>query len=892
MISENTLINKITLVISFFITFVSYNNAQVVINEYSAANLKTIADDFQGYEDWIELYNTATEDMDISGYFISDNPDEPKKWQLPQGVIISGNGYHMIWCDGRDTVKKVGSTRYLHTNFKLTQTKKKAETITLSDANGKKIDEIKVQKTRAEQSRGRLTNGNSTWVIFIKPTPKAINTGDYFTNNAEKPEFSVKAGFYDDTINVSIKTKEENATIYYTINGAEPTISSQIYTAPIQISKTAILKAITISNDIKVQASLTEFSSYFIKNKHTIKVVSISGGTTLEQLANGNKNLFPFGTFEIFDEKGERKSISYGEFNSHGQDSWQNKQRSLDFVSRDECGYSNAIKDQMFKLSERDEYQRIILRAAGDDNYPNGSGTKGGGAHMRDAYLQNLVKKGGMHLDVRTGEKAIIYLNGKYWGVYDLRERPDDGDYTEYYYGQDKYNLQYLQTWASTWAEYGGTTALDDWKKMTTYIQKNSLKDSTAYKYVTDRVDVKSLTDYIIANSVSVCSDWINYNTGWWRGLNPEGQHKKWGYQLWDNDATFGYYINYTRVPDTAATKAKPCHVDLLSDSVVYVIKAAVIAKDTVKISGKTYFPGDTISKAKTAKEYVDLNQHMKLYSKLRQNPEFNQYYLTRYADLMNTVFSKENMLAYFDEVYNTIKPEMPQHVQRWGGTMTGWEANVKRFRDYIVRRTDYLEQGMKDCYQLSGPYDVTFDIAGTQDATLTINSQTIDKFPYVSKYFGNIDTKITAQSTSDKFEFDRWSSNKNTLNPQKNKSTALVNLKEGDKVVATFVKAIISTIDNDEQLTQNELKVFPTLFSNNLTLNYHLIKASNVNVSLKDINGRTVIQVNDYNKFHQEGDYKMTISLENQYLTSGMYFLDFETDDFHQTTKLIKIEK
>jgi hypothetical protein len=198
----------------------------------------------------------------------------------------------------------------------------------------------------------------------------------------------------------------------------------------------------------------------------------------------------------------------------------------------------------------------------------------------------------------------------------------------------------------------------------------------------------------------------------------------------------------------------------------------------------------------------------------------------------------------------------------------------------------------MKDCYQLSGPYDVTFDIAGTQDATLTINSQTIDKFPYVSKYFGNIDTKITAQSTSDKFEFDRWSSNKNTLNPQKNKSTALVNLKEGDKVVATFVKAIISTIDNDEQLTQNELKVFPTLFSNNLTLNYHLIKASNVNVSLKDINGRTVIQVNDYNKFHQEGDYKMTISLENQYLTSGMYFLDFETDDFHQTTKLIKIEK
>ena len=65
-----------------------------------------------------------------------------------------------------------------------------------------------------------------------------------------------------------------------------------------------------------------------------------------------------------------------------------------------------------------------------------------------------------------------------------------------------------------------------------------------------DAMDLQSLADYVIVNSASVCSDWLNWNTGWWRGTNPDGEHQKWGFILWDNDATFGYYINYTGIPD------------------------------------------------------------------------------------------------------------------------------------------------------------------------------------------------------------------------------------------------------------------------------------------------------------------------------------------------------
>lgn len=144
----------------------------------------------------------------------------------------------------------------------------------------------------------------------------------------------------------------------------------------------------------------------------------------------------------------------------------------------------------------------MILRAAGDDNYPAAHhASNDGSAHIRDAYVQNLAKEGGLSLDVRTAEKCIVYLNGKYWGVYDMREKPDDHDYTNYNYGQGKYDLQYILTWGTTWAEYGGNKALSDWSTLYNYIMSNNMADSAKYAHVDSLLDVKSLADYMIVNS-------------------------------------------------------------------------------------------------------------------------------------------------------------------------------------------------------------------------------------------------------------------------------------------------------------------------------------------------------------------------------------------------------
>jgi len=84
------------------------------------------------------------------------------------------------------------------------------------------------------------------------------------------------------------------------------------------------------------------------------------------------------------------------------------------------------------------------------------------------------------------------------------------------------------------------------------------LYKQTTSKWPTE-IDVTSLVDYILINSFVVCTDWINWNTSWWRGLDPSGSHLKWGYVLWDEDATFNHYINYTGVPNENPD-ADPCY--------------------------------------------------------------------------------------------------------------------------------------------------------------------------------------------------------------------------------------------------------------------------------------------------------------------------------------------
>ncbi|TAL57683.1 MAG: hypothetical protein EPN85_13475, partial [Bacteroidetes bacterium] len=587
--------------ILLFVAQHSSLNAQVVINEFSASNLNQYVDDHSDYEDWIELFNAGGSSVNLTGYYLSDDSLQNTKWKFPTGTSITANGFIRVWASNRNV--SVGAN--YHTNFSIKQTKNNPEYVVFSDASGVRIEVIRItpkRKTQLGHSYGRTANGGVTWGVFKTPTPNASNnSATSYIGYADKPDFGLIAGFYPTAQTLSITTTEPSSSIRYTTNGTLPTAASPAYTAAINVTSTQVVKAITISANSNVLPSFIEFATYFINSTHTLPVVSIAGDN-LDVLANGDKAQKPLGSFEYFNVNKQRTANTYGGFNSHGQDSWSSSQRSLDFASRDEMGYNHSIEEVLFNTSPRNNYQKIILRAAGDDNYPADHQTSNlGSAHVRDAFVHNLSVHGKLNVDVRRGSKCVVYLNGQYWGVYDLRDNPDDHDNTSFYYGQDKYHLYYLETWGTTWAEYGGPAALNEWSALRTYILGNNMATASNYKYVTDRLDVTGLVDYVLINMFTVCSDWLNYNTAWWRGTDSTGTHLKWGYAIWDNDATFGHYINYTGIPDTSPT-ASPCD------------------------------PENPV--------LDDPEDHIGILVKLRQNPDFNQYYISRQIDLWNTVFS------------------------------------------------------------------------------------------------------------------------------------------------------------------------------------------------------------------------------------------------------------
>lgn len=720
----------------FLILLSSTANSQVVINEYSCSNLNGPADAFGEREDWVELYNTGATPVDLTGYYLSDDDGNPQKWQIPSGSIAAG-GYKMVYCSGRGVV----SGNEIHTSFNLAQTSN--EWFILTSPANVTVDFIEfTQMTKQNHSIGRQTNGAATWRLFLTPTPGAANAGgiNFYTPT---PVFSVSPGFYTGTQNVTITCPMPSATIRYTTDGSEPTVASTLYAGPVSITSTKVLRAKAFSTD---EPSFTMSGTYFINMSHTVPIVSIAGaGSNSVATLLGGTQIEPQGFFELWEDDQTLAGKGEGQFNKHGNDSWAYAQRGFDFIMRDQYGYDHEIEHQIFPFINRDKFQRLILKPAASDNYP----FETGGAHIRDAFVHTLSQRADLKLDERTWRPCVVYLNGQYWGVYELREKADDADFTKHYYNQDKYNLQYLKTWGATWEEYGAPNALPAWNSLRNYVNTNNMGVAANFNYVDSLLNWESLVDYFVINSYIVSQDWLNWNTGWWRGMDPAGDKKKWRYILWDMDACFGHYINFTGIPDPSAN-ADPCNVENLPN------------------------PGG--------------QGHTNIIQKLiDENPTVEQYYISRYIDLVNTHFSCAYMNNLLDSMVNQLAPEMAAHCTRWGGSVAGWQANVQAMRDFINLRCTALNQGMVDCYQVTGPNAVVVTVSPANSGEVKVNSVWAPTYPWNVNYFGGIQTNLIAKPLTG-FVFDHWDYTANTLTAAATQDTNSMDIAAPVTITAVFV--------------------------------------------------------------------------------------------------------
>ncbi len=767
-----------TLLLFFFCVSLK---CQVKINEYSVSNSTLTAgtvftDNTGGTPDWVELYNAGSSAVTIGGWNMSDDPNDITKYTLPSGTSIPAGGFLRIWCSGKGD--PANASGHIHTNFKLTQCK--GDWITLTNSSAV-VDTIQLRKTQVTHSQGRTPNGSSVWKVYKTPTPNASNTGTAYDGYAPTPIMSPGAGFYGSAQNVSLSVPPSTGlTVYYTVDGSEPTTSSAVYaTTPVNTATTTVLRAYATSTNTSILPGFMETNTYFIGENINAQygVVSLSGGAPLSALMNGTQNN-PRCHFEYFDNS-TFITETYGLSNKHGNDSWAYDQRGIDFETKDDYGYNYALRNKFFTdwkmgKSKRKEFQHVILKAAASDNFPGDKPQTS--CHMRDAFVQTYSFRKDLEIDGRRNKHVIAFINGQYWGIYELREAFET-DYTDYYYHQPKDSIDNLAYWGSLQIRDGSDTG---WVSLYNYVMANPMTNAANYASVNSRLNFKSLIDYMVYNSYVVNSDFINWNTAWWRGRALSGDKKKWRYWNWDMDNVYDLGENFSGIP-TTGMDADPCAYQ------------------------------NTFHNAGPNKGHPDILE------RLLTNPAFKSMYINRYADLLNTAFKCDSIMDHFYYFKNILTPEMPRHVAKWGSgsTLADWNRNMDTLQSKIHQRCSYIEQKIKDCYQVTGPYPVAVNVLPVGAGAVKLNTIWLPNYIWHGNYFGGV-TMSFEQKVVDtaNYVFDHWEFKHHTPSPNTLRDTVTINFTTADTVIAHYKPKEKKLI---EVLKENETNViFPSAFTPN----------------------------------------------------------------------------
>ena len=278
--------------------------AELVISEFMANNNSGIKDDDSSRQDWIEIYSPGPQAQNMDGWFLTDDTNNLAKWRFP-AVVLQPNSYTIVWASGKD---HRDPTRPLHTNFKLTSNA--GGYLALLDPRTNIVSEfLNYPAQTADISYGRDKVDPSLVGYFTTPTPGAPNsvTGPGF---ADPPLFSIESGVYtNDTLSLVISAAG-GGSIRYTLDSSIPNSSSTLYSGPIAISGSTVVKArvfvsnglfpstVVAKNYILLDASLLNFNSnlplLIVDSRTAIPDGVISGGTR----AHGN--------FAVIDTQGGR----------------------------------------------------------------------------------------------------------------------------------------------------------------------------------------------------------------------------------------------------------------------------------------------------------------------------------------------------------------------------------------------------------------------------------------------------------------------------------------------------------------------------------------------------------------------------------------------------------
>jgi hypothetical protein len=565
----------------------------VVINEFLAINEAGLTDSDGVTSDWIEIYNSGATTVSLLGWSLTDDASQLRKWQFP-ATNLAANAYLLVFASGKN---RTNAGAELHTNFQLDGD---GEYLALVMPDGVTVASQfnpKFPKQRKDISFGL---GTDAGLHYLKPpTPRTVNATNYVQFVADT-KFSVDRGFFSAPISVVVTTATAGATIYFTTNGSVPSSTNGfIYSNPIGISRTTTLRAAAHKSgfepsnvdthtylflqDIVTQDYQSVVARGFPTNWGSTAAdygldpdvvgrngTDLFGGKYTATLSNDLRSLpsvsltFPvhelFGTDGIYTQSTQEgdaweRPVSFELLYPDGRQNLQvnagvriqggffrfhfaTRKHSFRIAFREQYG-PGKWNEPLFGFKSADQFNTLVLRAGANDAYSwQASGRQP--LYIRDSFIRDTIGEMG-----RSSAKDFfvhLYLNGVYWGLYDLSERPDAA-FAESYFGGSEENWDALNDNGVSngsgvaWANFlnlcaQGLASAASYQR----VQGNN-PDGTPNPGLTNYLDVDAMNDYLIALFWGGTRDWPAKN--YWL-LRHQTNNTGFQFMAWDMEQSMG----------------------------------------------------------------------------------------------------------------------------------------------------------------------------------------------------------------------------------------------------------------------------------------------------------------------------------------------------------------
>ncbi|NTX41574.1 CotH kinase family protein [Myxococcus sp. CA033] len=342
---------------------------------------------------------------------------------------------------------------------------------------------------------------------------------------------------------------------------------------------------------------------------------------------------------EWFEEAGTPVIAQNAGVRIHGSGSAALPQKSLRLYAKEDYG-PELFQADIFPGHPLRDFKRLMVRTSGQDQQY----TK-----LKDCVLQGLLRD--TTLALQACRPTVVFLNGEYWGLHELRERYDEY-YLASHHGLNRKDLVILENAGDL--DTGEPEDSLPYTELLTYVREHDLSVPEHYAHVVERMDVEDFIDYHVAQLYFGNEDWPDNNVKFWRNRAGNGAtgagDGRWRWLLYDLDASFFAGPEFNSL-------GRLLHDERLGEPFVVLLRS------------------------------------------LLKSPDFKGLFIARFRWHLENTFAPERVVAFLDAAAARLEPELPEHIGRWRypTSMERWREDVQFMRDTALRRPaalrGFLEQ-------------------------------------------------------------------------------------------------------------------------------------------------------------------------------------------------------